>query len=268
MVDTLCTVAVCSNTFLYMIIFPLAGKFPDVQIWPLPVTIFATGCSAFFEQSFLIHRFWRLSRNKPITFILSFLTLTQLIFAFISGTYVAIVPVFAPNFGTKATTVSVSLRSATDLLIAIALVIKLHSFETSFVSTRQLIRRVSFISLTAGLMCAVTSTLMLALYEKQALVFDLFLACLGRVYSLTILINFFTIRPRSHSSTNANVHGPSDMINPLTRLPSIRFDDLTSPGDVGRSMVLTEISSGGTPSNVTSSADSEDMNHGPASEKF
>ncbi|KAJ7598888.1 hypothetical protein C8J56DRAFT_915261, partial [Mycena floridula] len=170
-IDGACTFAVFANTFMYLVLFPARGpeSFPTHQLWPLPIIIMTTALSALFEHTFLLLRFWRLSRNKPITVVLSMLALGQLIFSFVAGIYVVVNPAFVANFGTVASTISVSLRTAADILLALALVIKLHSFETVFISTRQLIRRVSFLSLTSGLMCALTSTIMIALLLKQAL---------------------------------------------------------------------------------------------------
>lgn len=234
--DTVCTIAVCGNTLLYMVIYPNAGKFPAVQTWPLPVTIIATACSALFERSFLAHRYWNLSHNKYFSSLFALLIIGHTILSPTIGIYVVAQPHVEKDFSVTSTTIDVSFAAATDLLLALMIVITLQSLETGYISTKQLIRRVSWISLSAGTLCAMTSTLMLVFFLRQNIIFNLFSACLGRVYSLTILFNFFTIGPRSDT---VNVHDTADMINPLTRVTSDRFT-LTLP-DI-RSSIFIDMS--------------------------
>ncbi|KAJ7582695.1 hypothetical protein C8J56DRAFT_227256 [Mycena floridula] len=230
-VDTACTLAVCGNAFLYLVIFPIRGQFPTENLWPLPFIVIANAFSALLEQSFLVLRYWRLSQNKITTGILILLVFVHLAFAIISGTYIAAHPQYGFAFGDITNVGSVSLSAATDLLIGLAQLWTLQSFQSSFTSTKQLIRRVSLISSTSGMFCSFSSTVMLVLMFKQAQVFDLFFSCLGRVYSLTILINLFTISPKPNSSTLQLRHG-TEMISEIN---TIRFNrasqaqtDLTS----------------------------------------
>ncbi|KAF9495066.1 hypothetical protein BDN71DRAFT_900970 [Pleurotus eryngii] len=265
-VDTISTVAVCGNAWIFLVGTPRTGLPPSYLQWPLPTLIIATTCSASLEQSFLIFRFWKLrhagsemqrqmreSASKrfqklPDIFMAGFLALlvcTHTGFALTSGILVSRNPVIAPEFAVAATTVARCVSGAADILVAIALVWQLRTVDASFRPTQCLIRRLIANAIASGAIVAVTTLLLMVLFLVKALAFYIFFAILGRLYSITILVNLST-RLRKHSGSTAGCSNPTPTLNlsciQIERSLAFQRDDESGAND-------TSVSSTGDNSN-------------------
>lgn len=175
-IDTTCTVAICAQTLLAFI--PTG-----TQSWPAPVIAIATSLSAFWEQGFLYHRFWRFSRICNWIFIILMpVTLTQVLFAIISAAGIMM------DLNTRVILVSFILRAGTDAIIAATLVWRLAPYS----SRRNILQRIALISIASGICSSLISIISLVFQIKSLSVFTSFFSFQGRVYSLTIIANLLT----------------------------------------------------------------------------
>ncbi|KAF7426075.1 hypothetical protein PC9H_008441 [Pleurotus ostreatus] len=239
-VDTISTVAVCGNAWIFLVGTPRTGLPPTFHRWPLPTLVIATACSASLEQSFLIFRFWKLRhagsemqrqmresasrrfhklRDVFMAGFLALLVCTHTGFALTSGILIFLNPIIAPGFAVTATTVAKCVSGAADILIAIALVWQLRTVDASFRPTQSLIRRLIANAIASGAIVAVTTLLLMVLFLVKAPAFNIFSAILGRLYSITILVNLST-RLRKHSGSTTGCSDPTPTLN----LSSIRIE--------------------------------------------
>ncbi|KAI3615183.1 hypothetical protein WG66_003493 [Moniliophthora roreri] len=232
LVDTACTAVVCYNVYFvshftysahsplliglerheqYLVDFRSKSPFssfraasqPDVnedvnqfiQPWTLPATILLTYTSSLIEQCFYVHRYWKISRNIFMTLIIVVFIVTHVVFGFISGIWTAIRPQIGFSFAVTATTVAAVLCSATDLVIAVCMAWKLKSIRTTYAQTQSLIRRMTIQAVTNGIITSTATIIMLVLlFTTINGRFYVLFASLGRLYTLTVLINFIVLR--------------------------------------------------------------------------
>uniref|UniRef100_A0A0W0FR98 DUF6534 domain-containing protein n=1 Tax=Moniliophthora roreri TaxID=221103 RepID=A0A0W0FR98_MONRR len=210
LVDTACTAVVCYNVYFYLVDFRSKSPFssfraasqPDVnedvnqfiQPWTLPATILLTYTSSLIEQCFYVHRYWKISRNIFMTLIIVVFIVTHVVFGFISGIWTAIRPQIGFSFAVTATTVAAVLCSATDLVIAVCMAWKLKSIRTTYAQTQSLIRRMTIQAVTNGIITSTATIIMLVLLFTTINGFYVLFASLGRLYTLTVLINFIVLR--------------------------------------------------------------------------
>ncbi|ESK91679.1 hypothetical protein Moror_10675 [Moniliophthora roreri MCA 2997] len=192
LVDTACTAVVCYNVYFYLVDFRNVNQF--IQPWTLPATILLTYTSSLIEQSFYVHRYWKISRNIFMTLIIVVFIVTHVVFGFISGIWTAIRPQIGFSFAVTATTVAAVLCSATDLVIAVCMAWKLKSIRTTYAQTQSLIRRMSIQAVTNGIITSTATIIMLVLLFTTINGFYVLFASLGRLYTLTVLINFIVLR--------------------------------------------------------------------------
>ncbi|KAJ7490456.1 hypothetical protein FB451DRAFT_1389245 [Mycena latifolia] len=203
--DLLATCIVCAN--LYTTIVD-NGSRPS---WLIAILLLSSGISAFMEQTFLIHRYYTVARSIPMSAILMLLVVAHfgVILAAVYGGLS-----FKAVFGAKVSAciyfVSASLCAAADVLIALSIVWSLSGIRPMWRSTQQLIRVLCINALTSG--AVVASVTLLAMVTQLVegviaigaslpfplinLLFILMCATqfsvsssMGRVYSLTILVN-------------------------------------------------------------------------------
>ncbi|EEB91613.1 hypothetical protein MPER_10002, partial [Moniliophthora perniciosa FA553] len=182
-VDTACTAVVCYNVYLYLVDTKISQS---IQPWTLPATILLTYTSSLIEQGFYAHRYWKISRNTFITSVIVVFIFTHVVFGFISGIWTAVRP--EVEFSLR------SQRQPTDLVIAICMVWKLRSIETTYAQTQSLIRRVSIQAVTSGIFASTATIIMLVLLFTSLNGFYVLFASLGRLYTLTVLINLIVLR--------------------------------------------------------------------------
>ncbi|KAF9071949.1 hypothetical protein BDP27DRAFT_1361393 [Rhodocollybia butyracea] len=176
------------------------------QLWMFPTTILCTYSSAMVEQIFLTHRFWKITHNKVITFLACLLLIAQVVFHWVFGIRVFVNQALSPfNFNLAIT--AATLSAATDLYIAMVMLYTTSTIKTNYAATRRpsLLRRLSIQSVTCGITTSASTIVMLSLLatnnrSPSILIYDI----LGRIYTLTILSNYFILRKpvaNAHSLT-------------------------------------------------------------------
>ncbi|KAJ7451432.1 hypothetical protein B0H11DRAFT_2246300 [Mycena galericulata] len=185
--DTVCTVAVCAQAYLVVLVFACTPDhfFPMATLRTLSVILFMTYATASVEQMYLCYLFFALTKQRFISVFLLALTNTPVTPA------LRIQNPGGPAFTT--TKIGAISCAATDILIAAALLhtfTRMQSTSAVRVSTRTLLRRLMVMSFTSGVAVASTTSLTMILLIGGNPAYALFLFCQGRVYAVTILANF------------------------------------------------------------------------------
>ncbi|KAJ7214000.1 hypothetical protein GGX14DRAFT_444746 [Mycena pura] len=176
--DTLCTASVNANVVnTFMLFF---GK-ESFRGWTIPTTIsiLMTYSTASITQLFLCQLYFLLSKNRWFSLFLVFL---------------GFVHVSQINF----CSVGAILCAANDLMISGCLGYEFWKVRSSTSG----LRRVFFLSLASGAIVASTTLLMMILLLKGDIAFEFFFSCQGRVYALTLLVNFLSGSSSSASSAS------------------------------------------------------------------
>ncbi|KAK7452094.1 hypothetical protein VKT23_012199 [Stygiomarasmius scandens] len=221
--DTLTTMAACANSYIYSVV--VQGEFTSstssealfavylgisnlstfffnlpgdtlslvVQYWPSPIYLISTGISATLVQTFMLNRYWNLTRRKIVTLAIVVMILASLG----SVTYLAFMMIFLPNNAdrdkvTIAVIIWLTAATVADVFIALALTIYYKS-ETGvkLPSSKILIRRLSSLALKTGSFTAIYAVVTLIIYfsDPQSNTCLIFAYSIGRIYSLTLLYN-------------------------------------------------------------------------------
>jgi len=208
LIDTTCTAVVCYNAYFY-IVLDTAALLSLLQPWMLPVTILCTYHAAMVEQVFLIHRFWHITHNKVVT-----LLACSLLMAHRS-------PGYLPLYYSWTQRSRFSVSNSQSLRLHYVLLLIFLSLWLCFVPwiplrqriPRHKVRRISIQSVACGFLTSALTITMLSLLvtfnlQPFIVIFDI----LGRVYTLTILFNHFTLRKPlvnvTGDQTDSAVHRP------------------------------------------------------------
>ncbi|KAJ7020743.1 hypothetical protein C8F04DRAFT_1274580 [Mycena alexandri] len=158
---------------------------------PTSVTIFMTCWSATVEQAILCHIYLSLTRNRLVTMGLGLLILAHMGLAFSSGVLILVLDSELTVTAALNTTTAASVTcAATDICIAICLAStawKLLSPTDVIPQRDSLVRRFLLLCVSAGLIVALNTLIMIGLLLKHSAAFSFFFSCQGRVYSLTLL---------------------------------------------------------------------------------
>lgn len=194
LIDSICSFGIFASTFFGLVIRTDAVREPA---WPIAIIIIATGLSAFCEQTFLIHRYWGLSRiSNWIFMVLTPAMIGQVIFSLIS--VVESVMDFQ-IFGNHGALIYAVLRATVDILLMGTLVWKLIPYTTRWSAFLRLI----IVSLTCGSAAAIISIICLAFQTNMLVVFSVFFGFHGRIYGLTILGNLIVPLTKRHERKNS-----------------------------------------------------------------
>jgi len=92
-----------------------------------------------------------------------------------------------------------------DLLIASCLGYELFKLKAQ-TSNSSVLHRVFILSITSGAIVATTTLLMMILFLKGNIAFDFFFSCQGRIYALTLLLNFLSGTSSTSGTTIGSEH--------------------------------------------------------------
>ncbi|KAJ6528135.1 hypothetical protein B0H19DRAFT_1334348 [Mycena capillaripes] len=108
------------------------------QHWPLSLHLFTTAVIAILVQSFLVVRYWRLTRNILVTLLNSFLVIVALGGSFACAVILAMFPAFEDREKIKIpATIWLVTAAVVDLSIAAALLWQLRKIRPTLVETRR-----------------------------------------------------------------------------------------------------------------------------------
>ncbi|KAG7095763.1 hypothetical protein E1B28_006468 [Marasmius oreades] len=185
-------------------------------------------CFSLFDTDFLCS-----ARNKIVLLLVLLGVIIHVVFGFISGIYVLVIRQPVYHFGVSSATIAAVTCAATDLFIAINMFHTARRINTIDTSVQNLLYRLSIIGMTNGIVTATTTTLMIILLftsiEAFTLVFDL----VGRVYTLTIVVNCVALKrqkpPRDESVTQTTRNSRRSGSVVLTTL---ELNTFTIPEDI------------------------------------
>ncbi|KAJ4465410.1 hypothetical protein C8J55DRAFT_259443 [Lentinula edodes] len=158
--DTVCTVALCLDTYLM----------------------------------YFLHRYWTISKNWIITCMLAVLILSNFVFILVIDA--AFIPTGNNSVVLQkldAPFVSSFIITVTDISLALVLVWKLKSVKASRLSTRRLLRKICIYVVGYGSITAISSILLLVMWAVNVNGYMSIIYCMGRIYSLTVLCNFLFV---------------------------------------------------------------------------
>ncbi|KAJ7152031.1 hypothetical protein C8R46DRAFT_483472 [Mycena filopes] len=209
--DTVGTLTICVN--LCLVLLRIGGD-QVALLSPTSLAIFMTYLSAAVEQAILCHLYFSLTKNKVVTLFLGVLILAHMGLAFATGALILVLD-SELTAALNTTTANSVTCAAADICIAICLgskAWKLLSPTDVIPQSDSLVRRFFLLCISAGLIVASNTLIMMGLLLKHSPAFSFFFSCQGRVYSLTLLTNFLVgVYFRRDSRTNSSVTVPSSL---------------------------------------------------------
>ncbi|KAJ6504628.1 hypothetical protein C8R47DRAFT_1102994 [Mycena vitilis] len=184
--DAVGSLAICANVYLVLV------ESKNLS-WPISVLLISTALSALIEQTFLLHRYWMVTKNTLWSACIMLLSVMHLALA------ISAVALRGPHGermainGFTVTAIAAVICTVVDVLIALSMVRALLVIRPMSRSTKHLIRSVCINALATGVVVAAVTLLAMISTVVQSLnrnIFGTFFAIMGRVYSLTILVNF------------------------------------------------------------------------------
>ncbi|KAJ7884074.1 hypothetical protein B0H14DRAFT_3744715 [Mycena olivaceomarginata] len=157
-----------------------------------PLFVFTTSVVAASAQSFLATRYWLLTKNKFITFILFFFITVGAGGALASGATIAISPKYKDRRKvTIPATTWLLIEAVTDISIALALVLELRKMKSPIKKNRSLVNKLVSQTIQTGTAGATIALAVLITYlaNKESNVTTAIAYCIGRVYCITMLAN-------------------------------------------------------------------------------
>ncbi|KAJ7167909.1 hypothetical protein C8R46DRAFT_258531 [Mycena filopes] len=205
--DVLGTMAICAETFLTILTSPCdtSDIFTRDFLRANAVVVLTTNTTAALAHLFLIFLYFSLTKNRLFSAVLLLSSAAHLILQYVAA-ITMLVEANPLGKGLYLSKVSDILSVATDITIAAAL---LHTFVrmdiTSAVrgSTHSLLRRLSILFFTSGVVVATTTLLAMTLALKFNPAYALFFFAQGRVFGITILGNFALGVSARHSASAA-----------------------------------------------------------------
>ncbi|KAJ7339103.1 hypothetical protein DFH08DRAFT_964146 [Mycena albidolilacea] len=143
-------------------------------------------------QSFLATRYWLLTKNKFITFILLLFITVAAGGALASGATIVIFPQYKDRRKvTIPATTWLLIEAVTDISIALALVLELRKMKSPIKNNRSLVNRLVAQTIQTGTAGATIALAVLVAYlaNKESNVTTAIAYCIGRVYCITMLAN-------------------------------------------------------------------------------
>ncbi|KAJ6504755.1 hypothetical protein C8R47DRAFT_157560 [Mycena vitilis] len=218
--DTVCTISLDANVLMTFLVFFGKESFVALSI-PTTLNILMTYFVAVIEQLFLCHLYFIITRKRLVSLCLVFLAFLHL--GFSSGAAIMVQTAPTERLTDTVTAVGAVLCAITDLQIAGCLGYELFKIRASQSSQSNLLRRVFVLSITSGAIVATTTLLMMILFLKGSVAFEFFFTCQGRVYALTLLVNFL-----SGTSSCSGTSPGSDTQDNLFRVDAYPVDDSKS----------------------------------------
>ncbi|KAJ7864347.1 hypothetical protein B0H13DRAFT_2281909, partial [Mycena leptocephala] len=199
LVDTASTVGDYACVYLYTITHAGDLVYLADQHWPIPLYLFTTAVIAFLVQSFLVVRYWSITRNILVTLLNSFLIIVAFGGSFACGMTITMFPAFKERGKVKIPAmIWLVTEAVADLSIAAALLWQLKKARPTLVETRSVLDRLMALTIQTGTATATLAlaTLIAFLLKEESNVPVGIAYTLGRVYVLSMLSNLNVRRSR------------------------------------------------------------------------
>ncbi|KAK7031698.1 hypothetical protein R3P38DRAFT_824996 [Favolaschia claudopus] len=239
--DTICTGAICAEVVLDLVPQPEPLRF----ITALSIKIVTTYITAAIVQLSFSYLFFVLTKNWIVLGALVILIFVHLGFSLASAALLFKSPSLGRDSGIAFTvnTIGAATCAATDLIVAICLgykFLKMIRRTMPGYGTRSLIRRILALSVGSGAVCATVTLLMLILLLKDSFIFNFMNAIQGRVYALSILVNYLLGLSSPGSRSSDDQQDLSRNFHFRTSVSSVVFHS-TEAGQVPRPSGGTQI---------------------------
>ncbi|KAJ7917457.1 hypothetical protein B0H13DRAFT_2442589 [Mycena leptocephala] len=211
LVDIVSTVGDYAYVYLYTITHAGDPVYLADQQWPASLHIFTTALVAVLVQSFLVVRYWWLTRNILVTLLNFCLIIVAFGGSFACGVMIAMFPAFKEREKIEIpATIWLVTEAVADLSIAAALLWQLRKAKPTLVETRSALDRLMALTIQTGTATATlaVATLTTFLLKEESNVPVGIAFMLGRVYVLSMLTNLNVRRSGSPASV-ANGGAPS-----------------------------------------------------------
>ncbi|KAJ8081774.1 hypothetical protein PM082_007620 [Marasmius tenuissimus] len=190
--ETMATAMVCIHGYNHFFLYHDAIE--AAYSWNLPIISIFTNLSIGAEQLYFTHRFWTLSRNGIAAGIISVSIILRVIFILILMIY-SRVTVYAHVVPlTRAAIVAATLSVVTDIVIAVISVWKMKKIRTAYDSTQNLLKKMMIYAVTCGILTALCTVVSIIITYVSLDAFNILFFAIGRIYTLTILLNLMIIR--------------------------------------------------------------------------
>ncbi|KAF5346414.1 hypothetical protein D9758_012766 [Tetrapyrgos nigripes] len=224
MVDTVCVVAICAH-----IAYAFAGFPIQIKIWTIPTFAVATSLSGAIEHAYFIHRYWAISHNKITTGGLICCTTTHTLFPIIAvAVLIADEYEIRPTLLPDSIRISAALSAFTDIAVAIVTLWTLRSATVIYDSTRSLLRRFSILIIASGCLSSTFTLLLLITSIVNPDGYAFIYLSLGRIYTLTTVINCLLMPKVRASSSSSSDDDDSD--SEIERTVSLSVFSPSGPG--------------------------------------
>ncbi|KAJ7254246.1 hypothetical protein C8J57DRAFT_1722206 [Mycena rebaudengoi] len=190
--DATSMIAIYACVYLYAVIYWGDLPYLATQNLPIPIFICSTGLVASLVQSFLVLRYWRLSKNIYISLFLVLLAMIGLAGLLSAGIIIAIYPTYQERSRVKVPAAAfLGGEALTNVSISVALLWEFRKMRSPFTNTQSLLRRLASQAIQTGSVGATISVAaLIAYFAKNESNIPLGIAySLGRVYCLTLLLN-------------------------------------------------------------------------------
>ncbi|KAF9268422.1 hypothetical protein L218DRAFT_995141 [Marasmius fiardii PR-910] len=201
--DTLGTVISSAAVYLYTVTHWGDVSYLAKQDWPIPAFSVLTGLSALLVQSFLIHRYYALSRNIIVSLFLLSLSIIGCSGTLLLAATIVQHPFVTERHLTKTPIIMWIVGGAcADVCIAIALIIQLKRVKTAFKSTQSLIQRLTVSAIQTGSATSVVAVIALVVYfsNTESNVSTGIAFSFGRLYTISMLGNLNARASNSNDS--------------------------------------------------------------------
>ncbi|KAJ6531462.1 hypothetical protein DFH09DRAFT_1183070 [Mycena vulgaris] len=181
LLDTVSTVGNYACTYLVSAhILRDPGYLAD-QHWPIPLSLLTTAVTAVLVQSFLVVRYWGLTRNIFVTLLIFFLSIVAFGGAFASGREKVKIPGM----------IWLVTEAVVDLSIAAALLWELRKVRPALADKRSVLDRLVALTIRTGTATATlaVATVIAYLVKEESTISTGIAFTLGRVYVLSMLAN-------------------------------------------------------------------------------
>ncbi|KAJ7600025.1 hypothetical protein C8J56DRAFT_1037642 [Mycena floridula] len=202
----ICTLALTAEyvyVYLYTVTYWGNVELVSKQYWPAPLYVTSNTVIGTIVNSFMIHRFYSLSKNIWMTIVLGLMTLTALAGSFMVGIMLQIFSTLADRPKIETATLLWTISSAgADFSIAMALIWQLRRMKSAFKETQTLIRRIIIGTIQTGCTTTIVAIVALVTYlaNPQSNVPTALEFPQGPLYVLTLLYN---LNLRRHYTPNA-----------------------------------------------------------------
>ncbi|KAJ7708894.1 hypothetical protein B0H17DRAFT_1174192 [Mycena rosella] len=240
LLDTTCTFAEWACIYLYGVLHWGDLSYLGYQNLVIPIYIYTSGIIGFIVQNFLISRYYKLTNRRAVCATLVLMSTAAEVGSVWCATQLSVVTDYTHrNVAVHSAILWLVSSAATDISIAAALVLQLHSVTSAFRETRSLIRRLIFHTIQTGSFTTAIAICVLVTYltDTNANICVGFGFTLGRLYTLTMLFNLNNRRitkdgGESGSARNNNTPTGADIsLHGITvhRTAIVHIDDEQAP---------------------------------------